>query len=197
MQKSIQQQYDEQYELCNSYWTRGKLEPEQEYRKLKTLLKKLSNKKIKHTSKFIFLTVSVKNTNQKISFSQIENSMRICEKNIKRVYIEDYYYSLEQRAKYPHTNYHGLHLHIGLVVRRGKRKCELLREFQNGFKEIADKNCVDLREFNLADWKKYYDDKIEYLLGNKWDKGKELLVKNDNEFRKQFNLKTIYRKSDT
>lgn len=107
-----------------------------------------------------------------------------------------YAYTFEQRGETPETRGQGIHCHV-LVEDRGKKiPSEISRETKRHFSKIVDvsnSHCLNIKFIPH----KYFNDKMEYLKGNKWDNDKLPKLQQDKEFRRLNELKEIYLSENT
>lgn len=98
---------------------------------------------------------------------------------------EEYIYTFEQRSKT--EEFSGIHCHLlvkPIETRRfGDIKRDLKKIFIN-YVNVDNMHCLYMKPCN----EKLLVDKVNYIVGNKFDEDKHELVENDKNFRKQYNL---------
>lgn len=122
----------------------------------------------------------------------LENLFIFMNKLTKKKWMSTYSYCIEQRGESLEELGKGLHIHL-LFHRNQKRPSECVRECFNTFNKYTE---MSFTIFNKKCCKfyplEYYDDKIEYMVGAKWDKDKLIKVQMDKEFRKRNDIKLLY-----
>lgn len=116
----------------------------------------------------------------------IEVIMKSMERVVRKKWITDYYYVVEQRGITEETCGEGIHVHL-LISKNGKRKSQVIREIASTTK--LAKNFIDIQEGKTAN---IYERRKDYMLGKKEGLVKQNRVKFDALFRQKNNLKDIY-----
>lgn len=110
----------------------------------------------------------------------------------KKNWLSDYSYCIEQRGETLEEIGKGLHVHL-LFKRNQKRPSECVRECYNTFNKYTG---MSYNIFNTKSCKfyplDYYEEKIEYMTGKKWDTDKLSKVEMDKKFREKNNIKLLY-----
>jgi len=118
----------------------------------------------------------------------ISTILKLCDNIVKKKWVKNVHYSLEQRGKDPSTMGTGIHVHF-LFKGSDKPVSQIHREIFNTVKNyVGNKLHVKLQVCDES----YYDAKYQYLLGNKWDSDKTDSINQDKVWRAQQNLKNIY-----
>lgn len=140
-----------------------------------------------------WLTISFKDD---INFNDLFDFVK--HKFVFYEYIENTNWALtfEQRSE-TKGEYFGIHMHCVFNRKSGHtnyRRSQLIRRIADNFKNyIAGTNFVDLKQYP----KRFYEDKIQYMLGNKNDPLKQPKSQNDLNFRQFYKIENIYRESDS
>ncbi len=103
-------------------------------------------------------------------------------------------YCLEQRGTTLEDIGKGMHAHFAMERDKSYKPSKIAKNISNSLLKqdiIGHAKHVDVRQYPM----KFLQDKIEYMSGNKWDKGKEEAVKINKTWRVQNDLKNIYVKS--
>lgn len=100
----------------------------------------------------------------------------------------DYYFTVEQRSEII-NEYKGYHIHL-LVSKLPKAKGHIIREFYTALKDyVGTPQHID---YKLYKGKQFWNDKLDYLKGDKDDAAKDLKTLNDGHFRRRYNIDPIY-----
>lgn len=156
--------------------------------KLYAKIKDLKNEKAKESdTKYLgFFTFNFK------PGITLENLFIFMDKLTKKKWMSTYSYCIEQRGESLEELGKGLHIHL-LFHRNQKRPSECVRECFNTFNKYTE---IPFTIFNKKCCKfyplEYYDEKIDYMVGAKWDEEKLTKVSMDKEFRKRNNIKSLY-----
>lgn len=117
--------------------------------------------------------------------------MKLLENFVKRKPVLNYMYNIEQRGETEDDQGKGFHSH--LLITWAKNQNKYIRQFCiTTFKRVVgypSEQIINIRRIT----KDIYEDKVQYLLGNKWDKEKDVKVKQDYIFRKKNNILDIYK----
>lgn len=129
------------------------------------------------------------NPKEEITLAQM---LKFTDKLLSKKWIQEAFYSYEQRGENMAELGKGLHMHI-LIKRNNFKTTHAKREVYNTFKNltgISEKVFAD-KCFKSIPYS-WGQDKIDYLKGNKWDNEKEAKINMDVEFRKKNNLDIYY-----
>lgn len=136
------------------------------------IVEPLLSKRFKDFISALWVTV---NFNDEI---ELDDVLLLADKIAKKKWVRKYQYIIEQRAPYP-QEFRGYHIHM--LLDTSKYKSQAQNEiFTTVRKYVGNKRHVHI--VKVAD-RKIYNDKVEYLKGNKWDTEKDLKVKNDRRLR--------------
>jgi len=156
--------------------------------KLYKEIKKLKDEKSKESdTKYLgFFTF---NFSPEITLEQVFICMN---KIISKKWFIEYSYTIEQRGESLDELGKGLHVHL-LFNRNQKRPSECVRECYNTFSKYTG---ITFTIFNQKCCKfyplEYYQDKIQYMSGEKWEQDKMKKVEMDKEFRRINDIKVLY-----
>lgn len=104
-----------------------------------------------------------------------------------RSFVKKYAYSIEQRGESEETMGNGIHIHF--LFTTDTNRSHVVKYLYSSLKEyVGNPRHVDVREYPLS----YWDDKISYIKGDKWDDEKTLKVETDRLFRKKNNIEQYY-----
>lgn len=116
--------------------------------------------------------------------------LKLCDNIVKKKWIDNASYSLEQRGKDSSTMGTGIHVHF-LFKDIKKPVSHIHREIFNTVKNyVGNPRHVKVQTFPG----RFYSDKYEYLLGNKWDEEKSSSIEVDKIWREKNNLLGVYTK---
>lgn len=108
---------------------------------------------------------------------------------VKRPFLIDPIYAFEQRGKTMDEIGKGYHIHIISKKKKYTSPAELKKNIFSQFKDIlGNVKHIDIRVCP-SDW---YDDKIQYLKGIKWDDDKSASCDLNRVWRENLKLKTFY-----
>lgn len=103
-------------------------------------------------------------------------------------------YNIEQRSEDP-ENFYGIHSHILLQTKTPRQKRDIRSDFLKAlitpkvkFIGNGSPKFLDIKPIGH----KWYDDKMAYIQGDKWDYDKKGKVHNDTNFRLAHNLENFY-----
>lgn len=114
----------------------------------------------------------------------LEDILIVLDRLSNRSFMTKYWYNIEQRGT---ETVHGLHSHW--LVQSSHPTAQFKRDvFSTVQHVVGNKNCVDVKSYPLS----FFQDKLDYLNGKKWDKDKDAKVLLDNKFRLENNLSLIY-----
>lgn len=140
---------------------------------------KLDKKTKKEKATFYFCTINPKPSVEFLDFKKsVEDYMR------KRKFV----YVFEQRGKTIEELGKGFHLHF-IHPKKSYDKNHLHKELIRIFGHfVGNDKSIDLKPCPQS----WYEDKILYMRGEKWDEKKIDSVKLNIEFRKKYNLDILY-----
>jgi len=165
----------------------NKLIMEENFEKFLPLFKEIKEdiNKFEEKTNYIFLNVNPAPNHSLLSFQQL------IEKNMKKVWIKDYCYVLEQRGENPETIGKGFHTHIIIEKHPEKSYSQCIKELARSFSK-----CCDTSNFHLFSGAIIKESDInkrrQYILGVKQDTQKHLKQQFDIIWRKENFLKTSY-----
>lgn len=109
-------------------------------------------------------------------------------KKIEKVYVKDWFFVVEQRCIEKDEKFGGYHIHLLIETNRYKKKSDVIREFYGSFKKyMFDPQKVDVRDATHS-----FNQRVDYMLGDKKDAVKLLKCKHDLTFRQEFELEDFY-----
>lgn len=162
--------------------------PEFEIKESEDLEAKLKELKKNNDPKYgVFITVNPKmNTLQ--GFKELNEKVRKC---ISKVWVTDYCYCYEQRSA-DKDNVNGLHVHI--LLKRGIKPSHTEREVRSCFKTLVGipSKHIDI-QYKRKDW---FQDKIDYMKGNKTGEGKIEKTIVDTHMRQLLEIEDLYSSQD-
>jgi len=110
----------------------------------------------------------------------------------KRKPVQNFIYTIEQRGETEAECGKGFHSHILLSWDSAMSK--KVRQYAGEtFKRIIGSNNNNIININRIP-KEFWEDKVDYMSGKKWDIEKETKLKYDKIFRKKNNLFLLYKK---
>lgn len=109
-----------------------------------------------------------------------------CHTLTERSYLPNIAYTFEQRGESNETMGNGVHCHIVADHKKGIAPKQIINNLASLFK--LSHTSIDVKKYPAH----YRPDKIQYLLGNKYDEEKNSKLIMDIEFRKKYNLNKIY-----
>jgi len=111
---------------------------------------------------------------------------------VKRKPVSDFIYCIEQRGETEVDCGKGFHAHI--LLKWDAKMSKKVRQYAGEtFKRVIGVNNNNIININKIP-KEFWDDKIEYMNGSKWDSEKESKIKIDIIFRKKNNILSLYKK---
>lgn len=118
---------------------------------------------------------------------QLKNIANIVDRKVKKKWIKNYIYCIEQRSDIVDI-LRGIHIHLIVEPYKTKRKSEIIREFYNSFKDyVMDSQKIDVRPFRKDKLKS----KLKYIRGIKTEvKMPKVLI--DKYMRNKYNLENTY-----
>jgi len=110
---------------------------------------------------------------------------------VKRKPVVDYAYVIEQRGETEDAAGEGFHAH--LLVSWNRNMTRKVRQYAGEtFKRVIGANNNNIININKIP-KDFWNDKLDYMNGLKWDAEKETKLKIDKIFREQNNILHIYK----
>lgn len=110
---------------------------------------------------------------------------------VKRKPVVDYSYVIEQRGETEADAGVGFHAH--LLVSWNRNMTKKVRQYAGEtFKRVIGSNNNNIININKIP-KEFWNDKLDYMNGLKWDEEKESKLKIDKIFREQNNILHIYK----
>lgn len=120
---------------------------------------------------------------------------RVCDLLPRRKWINQCYYSIEQRSTDPDGPYTGIHAHLLVVSecpgKTVKRPAQAHREIYSWFVKMyptLTKPAIDLKTYPMD----FFDDKMDYLNGLKDDTLKDPKIVRDRQFRSKYGFQPVY-----
>lgn len=111
----------------------------------------------------------------------------------KRKPVYDFLYTIEQRGETEEDCGKGIHSH--LLLTWDKSMSKKVRQYAGEtFNRIIGSNNNNIININKI-IREYYNDKIDYMNGLKWDSEKDQKLKMDLIFRQKNNLSSLYKKN--
>jgi len=104
----------------------------------------------------------------------------------ERSYLPNLTYSFEQRGEQLEEVGKGLHCHLICDKKHNVAPKQVINNLASYFK--ISHNSVDVKKYPAS----YKQDKIDYLLGKKFDEKKDPKIQMDKIFRKTYSLNQIY-----
>ncbi len=134
------------------------------------------------TGQFYFITINPITDD----FDLFKNKV---EKLLTRPFIIDPIYAYEQRGTTNDDIGKGYHVHIISKKKKYTSPAELQKNIYSQFKNILGNiKHVDIRSCPMV----WYDEKLSYIKGDKWDLSKTESCNLNRVWRKQLNLETFY-----
>jgi len=112
---------------------------------------------------------------------------------VKRKPVVDFVYTIEQRGETESECGKGFHSHI-LLTWDSSMSSKVRQYSGETFKRIIGSNNNKIININRIP-KEFYQDKLDYMNGLKWDSEKESKIKMDLIFREKNNILSLYKKN--
>lgn len=136
---------------------------------------------------WLWLTISPKND---IDFETFRDKISTF---AQRKMFDDHIYVFEQRGKTVETAGEGFHAHLLLKRNMKYKQNKIISNSKNTFKKITNVENHDIFNFHWCP-EEYLNDKMEYILGTKTGKEKDIKQEIDIVFRQKKNLKEYYKR---
>lgn len=130
-----------------------------------------------------FVTISFRD-----DLSLLPKALEVTLKFCKRKFVKKYYMVFEQRGDTEQT-IKGVHTHF--LMEADIKPCILNKYLKEAYKDLCDvnnKRFIDIKTIIPEFW----NDKVEYMKGNKTDESKKNAVAVNEIFRKKYNINTYY-----
>ncbi len=122
----------------------------------------------------------------------IQEIQKCMSKIVEKKWLTHWWYSIEQRGETKADRGTGIHVHL-LFHRGTKRPGSCKSEIFNSYARLQGRPYAKVKDSDLLFYPyEFFADKIEYMKGNKWDKEKDLKVKQDRKWRKKLSIDEIY-----
>lgn len=151
------------------------------------ILKKVRAKYQKKESRFFFITLNFKPE------STIDEIKLVMDKILNRKYFINFVYGYDQRSGDMTTTGTGIHVHGVLKKEAGLKKNYIPKWLFNSCKNyMSDMSKIDVKIYD----DKFYQDKIDYVKGIKFNEDKLEVAAVTKVWRQQNNLQDIYNLSN-
>lgn len=138
-------------------------------------------------AQFYFITVNFKD--DKINVPDIP---KLIELKLKKVYIDDWIYIIEQREEDKKKPYKGFHVHILFKTVKHKKYSEVKKEMKNTFKPyVGNPQHVDVKKV-YGDSTFGYTNRLNYCLGLSKRLDKQEKIAYDQIFRVEYGFQQYY-----